>query len=113
MFVLTQEKLKKAVKALRSKRYKQGRGCLLSDNKYCCLGVMAKVWRLGKFSQFPRNGKNYLNYNGMTDSFTLPYEVADQFWTYGFNCSDLAEMNDNGESFEYIADYIEDKINGR
>lgn len=37
-------KFKKAwVKALRSGKYKQGRGTLLEDNRFCCLGVACSI----------------------------------------------------------------------
>jgi len=33
----------KWVEALRSGKYEQGRGALLNDGKYCCLGVLCEV----------------------------------------------------------------------
>jgi hypothetical protein len=89
----------KWVRALRSKDFQQGSGRLKDDNykAYCCLGVLRSVvlghdnWK-GDVP-YPA-GRSPKVYQGMS--------IRDQ--------KSLASMNDGGESFLTIADWIEQNI---
>lgn len=89
---LTAEECQLWINDLRSDEYKQCKARLKSKNQhgeyYCCLGVLETT------QNKCRNGP-----------FVLSTSVL--------NCvtqTTLAEMNDNGTSFEDIADYIEERI---
>lgn len=101
----------KWLEALRSGKYEQGAGYLEKAGCNCCLGVLARVQglpaELDKYSQdtvkfeFPDYGKG----GGSPSLIAMP---PDGF--SGLDMDDmnrLAELNDTGHSFEYIADYIE------
>ncbi len=96
---LSVEVKRKWVEALRSGKFKQGKGQLYitKDNSYCCLGVFCKI-------------------------NDLPYKYP-QLTKYGISTdiqNDLFDLNDNrsndkgeeigSKSFEFIADYIEEKL---
>ena len=119
------------VKALRSKKYKQGRGFLCrvdgrGNCKYCCLGVLSELYQEDrtKNSKKPmptsiiREGSSrsirVKSYN--TTHAVLPISV--KRWskmrsTLGFligsnlTTKTLADMNDGGDSFSKIATFIE------
>lgn len=84
------------VKALRSGRYEQGRGRLVTVDHttgkkgYCCLGVAQKVCRLKSTS------RGFLRNNSGRPIF-LPYDAQ----------SALGGMNDEGVPFEVIAGLID------
>lgn len=40
---MKKRQMERWVKALRSGKFKQGKGALCSDNKYCCLGVLCEI----------------------------------------------------------------------
>jgi hypothetical protein len=87
--------------ALRTGRYRQGNGVLNGSDMhgefYCCLGVLREVM-------------NKLDYTSSSSGQFLTY---DQLCASGLSQeqqSFLAEMNDNGEKFSTIADYIETHI---
>jgi hypothetical protein len=116
-------------KALKSKKYKQGRGCLCritqdGQTEFCCLGVLSDLYQKDQ----KKNKKKMLRVSFKNDvndkivQFANSKELlprAVQKWA-GIKSSDgshfekntndrynLAEMNDNGWSFKDIADYIE------
>jgi hypothetical protein len=86
----------KWVEALRSGEYKQGKGLLAEDNKFCCLGVLCEV-----------SGMPYDHVR-----FFLPNEVKE--WA-GLDSRNpmlptgdlLSDLNDNGKRFTTIANLIE------
>ena len=102
------ERIKRFIAALRSGKYKQGKGRLRQDNRFCCLGVACDV------------SKRSLRADWDLDSFlgenlTLPDEVVDY---YGFTSDDpildeynAAGLNDGafGPSFTFkkIATFFE------
>jgi hypothetical protein len=127
--------MKKWVNELRSDRYKQGAGLLKKKYEdgtiqHCCLGVLCELYQ----SEMKKNKKKQLNeveedhpnifdltdtmaYSFDGDNSRLPEAVI--IWG-GIHDQDrelqncltqkyesLADMNDNGESFETIADVIE------
>lgn len=91
------------VDALRSGKYKQGRGRLRSlDDKFCCLGVLCdlgdqKAWVQGESSFCYRDFCSL-----------LPTTVRDIVGLTDFDLTALMKLNDSqGKSFEEIANYIE------
>lgn len=112
--MLTKQQKQDWINALRSGRYKQGKGVLcinddlLKEKKYCCLGVLCDLNGI-KFYPHPEKKKN------------APFYIKDSFGDfaeYSFPVEDLlldeaaelATMNDRGVSFNDIADWIERNI---
>ena len=90
----------KWVAALRSGKYKQGQGRLRSvDDTFCCLGVLAdvegKTWELIQ-QVYVVDGERWAVYG----SYHLPTDAVGR----------LAHMNDEGSTFEELADYIEENL---
>jgi hypothetical protein len=95
----------KWAEALRSGKYKQGQGELLTElNEYCCLGVAAMVLGVDK---------GLLRNLGTLYDRILKTEVPRPI--HG-SCNDnivvskLTSMNDTGKSFSEIADWIEENL---
>jgi hypothetical protein len=94
----------KWVEALRSGNYKQGQYYIKNNDKFCCLGVLCDISKQGEWKE-----GHYLN----NDEY-LPEEVME--WA-GMKSSsgcfnvksgrNLSKLNDNGMTFEEIADIIE------
>jgi len=97
MKTLTKKLKQKWIEALRSGNYTQGQGFLCNDNKYCCLGVLAKIAGLSSESSYLLINEKDVSYiNG------LPLDKQHK----------LADMNDNqGKNFKDIANFIEENIN--
>ena len=102
----------KWVEALRSGKYEQGRDVLrTTDNKFCCLGVLADIrnpegWRSDPQTIGTRGGR-LINGFGWRDF--LPDDLL-SLPDLGIDLEDqltLVDMNDHGRSFDEIADYIE------
>ena len=93
---LNKRNLRAWLAALRSGKYRQGRGALRTvDNTYCCLGVAAKVCpkTLGQ-------GVELGNDSSLREEY-FPFNVADQ----------LITLNDNQHrSFKYIANWLEKRL---
>lgn len=102
----------KFLEALRSGEYKQGRGKLLTGNKYCCLGVAGHLCEIGK--EHLERGC-YLNYSisgGISSDIARLYELSRKRVpkTLSQNLDlqrQLASFNDDGYSFKQIAQWIE------
>lgn len=114
--------------ALRSGEYKQGRGALSSDGEYCCLGVLCDIMvkqldlelEVKEDVECCTQCKNKVSYDGAT-SF-LPRKVAEAagidpqgklptvHYTNGEGFDTLFALNDEGASFNYIANVIEDQF---
>lgn len=98
------------LKALRGGEYRQGQSYLKSGNKYCCLGVLASVsgcsWKKDDWgSVFPvMNGKKVGDENYLVGGFAGLRAPTMKL---------LATKNDNGSSFQEIAEYIEKRIGGK
>lgn len=93
---------KKWVKALRSGNYTQGKHFLYSvtNKAHCCLGVLCEIQGL----RFDQEHQAYLSESDEwvgTMTMHIPggptHDVANE----------LAMMNDQGDSFDHIADFIE------
>jgi len=112
------ENVIKWVEALQSGDYKQGKYVLKKEDRYCCLGVACdlyskehsdfKIVSQEDCTFFGANSRGFSR--GFGDSIFLPSEV--QEWLgladkYGnFDESSLMGMNDEGKSFEEIAEVI-------
>lgn len=115
------------VQALRSGDYEQGKGVLQGDGKFCCLGVLCDLAEKagvieGENAQHSRTDYEIVRgySDGYAHSFTqteiLPMRVRDWAETDssptvttdgGYRHSSLAELNDEGSTFDEIADLIE------
>jgi hypothetical protein len=107
------------VAALRSGRYKQARGALrdILDSgtpAYCCLGVLCDISDVGYWETRDHDDNVYVCHSGQNSEVVLPRPVAE--WagiatpegTYDLlNNVSLAKLNDNGMTFDAIADVIE------
>lgn len=99
--------LRLLVKELRSGKYKQGSGQLVvpgdSGLFYCCLGIACKVL---KYKTEEIQQEFHLGLGDSAKNTFLSEEVATRFGFSVDQQKELAEMNDEGESFEQIADEI-------
>jgi hypothetical protein len=103
----------KWVAALRSGQYQQGRNMLRTrDNKYCCLGVLCDISGLGKWVDTPyiaEPGYRVSNWC-VEDLLSPPVQEYAGIATAGGvlpNKHTLSDMNDDGATFEQLADLIE------
>ena len=88
------------LKALKSGEYKQGKKALKNpNNEFCCLGVLCDV-------KGESVAVNWEDDGAMTPNFGF-YDNIGMCIGYGLKTA-LVEMNDEGKSFEEIADYIEE-----
>lgn len=81
----------KWIDALRSGKFKQGRGQFEYEGSFCCLGVLCKV-----------AGRPTLHMIGIEN-----WDYVDSVLPNTKVSSDLAMKNDAGWSFSEIADHIE------
>lgn len=107
--------------ALRSSDYKQGPGALCKDGAFCCLGVLCDLHRqeVGgewtkadvPFASVPA-GSTYYTAGDDYDYALLPETVAEWAGVRSVSPSPryqqcLTVLNDNGWTFERIADLID------
>lgn len=88
---------RKWVEALRSGEYVQGKQCLQSEGRYCCLGVLCVVAGIGigRDGSDPACGIGYGPIAKLI--YGNPNESLCDFWL----------KNDSGQTFAEIADWIE------
>jgi hypothetical protein len=98
----------KWVAALRSGEYKQARGWLSHKGGYCCLGVLCDVAGLSRNHRDPV--EFVFNDAGRDDDEMILGALRKDVDGDGDYAKRLAELNDNGASFDEIADYIEAHI---
>ncbi|SRR6266404_5786977 len=108
------ESVKLWIEALRSGKYRQGKGQLNVKESMCCLGVACELFiqNGGTLSREVIHGDD-VRYGG--DDYYTPKAVKewlglrDQRGDFGgvFEGKSLSSMNDNGQSFAQIADLIE------
>lgn len=98
------------VAALRSGEYQQTRKNLRDENGFCCLGVLCDLHARETGTGWDKGLEGDYIYNG-TSTF-LPYVVA--YWAGLENAHpvtaggvSLADLNDTGHDFNFIADVIE------
>jgi len=115
----------KWLEALRSGEYTQGGGTLRSaSDRFCCLGVLCDLaikegvgsWVKDKgFSGFPyryHNGEKIIHTNLLPPDVQRWSGLNSSVGTLGDSASaykndSLAQLNDTGRDFNYIADVIE------
>lgn len=91
---------KQWIEALRSGKYKQGKGLLRRKNNcYCCLGVLAQELGRLQFSE------ELFMFGVRKDTAFYHTFLPDPLISGGQKT--LASMNDEGATFGQIADYIE------
>lgn len=110
------ENAKKWVAALRSGEYRQGRGCLMSAEGYCCLGVACDVYEKETGRSLPRNIGGFFTRAVLEGDFRVVrdwLELNSYDGTHsGRGRSSLADANDTGATFLEIADIIESEPEG-
>lgn len=98
------------VNALRSGKYKQVQGSLCKYNSFCCLGVLCEIALENNVPIKITTEDDNKVYDG--HSIYLPKIVQDWAGLKNHmgrvNGSCLADMNDYGYTFEYIAQTIEE-----
>ena len=101
------------VEALRSGQYKQGSGCLRTNNAYCCLGVLCELHR----QDFPGEGWQLASGHSLLFGYISEYDFHEppaevSAWT-GLNPAVydlLADANDSGADFPTIASLIDEML---
>lgn len=93
------------LKKLRSGEVKQGKGCLRSEDEFCCMGVALNLidpdgWK-------PRVGGCVADWHGC-DSLEIGMPLRASLRLEDGDARQLATLNDaEGQSFSAIADWIE------
>lgn len=111
---------KKWAEALRSNEYRQGQNCLRNErNEFCCLGVLTDLYAK-ETEQDWRYDVDERRYSIFGEHLVLPEEVREWADLDDFNpdveledweCdTGLAALNDNGYSFNRLADIIEEQL---
>jgi hypothetical protein len=114
------------VNALRSGEYKQGKNYLRTDNgegdRYCCLGVLGNECLDGKWEPYRIESDDnesrfiwiysYLCHGGSErEARMLPECLTSDLDIKVVDWMDiLSDMNDNGKTFDDIADWIEENL---
>ncbi len=105
----------KWLKALRSGRYRQADGSLKDEGAYCCLGVLCNVigvrWRKHETesAMVPFIGGKEVSARD-SDTGLLGAGLLRKVGMGRNTQTALALMNDEGKSFDEIADYIEKRL---
>jgi hypothetical protein len=98
---------KRWVEALRSGEYKQGKNKLHSKGgRFCCLGVLCDIEIDGNWV-YDSSSECYSIMDGEKHEF--PFDIRKKYLTYDQQCK-LISMNDTGDNFDKIADWIEENI---
>lgn len=110
------------IKALRSGKYKQGKGALREGNLFCCLGVACEIAQLPR-ANFLCSTTYYCSDVVAKKMIRISAEFAPEYsagnlprsFAKDIGISSKAEgklmnMNDNGKSFKEIADWIEENL---
>ena len=113
----------KWLEALRGGLYKQTTGVLrapdCNGNGYCCLGVLADVYKPDLWTEEPQESEDeygdYREIDSWMHAFSGELLSDDVLHSVGLDHEQqakLASMNDQGQSFEQIAEYIEEEDYG-
>jgi hypothetical protein len=101
---MNQEVKEKWVAALRSGDYEQGKSHLRENGKYCCLGVLCNTVN-------PDGWKgDFFVYKGEEDRNYLPSNFLEEVGLEFVAERKLAYSNDQGATFDEIADQIEKDV---
>ena len=96
------------VTALRSGKYKQQQGTLKGEEGYCCLGVFCSInGKEPEVSPFLYDEKGEQMIDDLDEGDKELYSFCKKLIGDPFLYAAAIEMNDEGKSFERIADYIE------
>ncbi len=103
------ERNAKLVAALRSGEYQQGRDCLRSGDKFCCLGVATDLAVKNGVVEWEDRDGHELSFDTL---LYPPKAVVDYYGWAGDNpkaCdgSNFANRNDQGDTFAVIANLFE------
>ena len=103
----------KWLSSLRSGDYKQTKNYLHTDNGFCCLGVLCDLY--GKEHNVEWNlveDEDHNYYRFQNHPASLPFSVMEWAGVESHNPSipgtSLVGLNDNGSTFNEIADFIEE-----
>ena len=97
----------KRLASLRSDKYQQTQGKLRDENGFCCLGVLCNEIDSEKWYRCAISGSYF--YNGFWKH--LSREIRLEIGLSDDEMNRLMVLNDGeGNSFEQIADYIENEI---
>ena len=105
----------KWLKALRSGEYEQGTGCLRNKynfvNEYCCLGVIGDLAVKEGLAIWTDTGWIKPKHSPKRADELLPKHFAEsKFGISIVQQAKLARRNDRGDTFEEIANYIEENL---
>lgn len=109
------------VAALRSGKYKRGEGSLRpSEDTYCCLGVACDLYSKAMLKENKRSTWRWNDvhfFGPKRQESILPRQVTEWLGLNscsGFTANDeeLADLNDAGKSFKWIAKFIESEPEG-
>lgn len=120
--------IKNLSKALREGEYKQAKGTLRNGGSFCCLGVACDLLEPEKWKMQEPNKAETKNEaetkiatmmgceKGMPVTIMKKYGFLDEIGTFVKEDPNeltitLAHLNDNGHSFEEIAEIIENQLN--
>ena len=98
------------IDALRSGKYRQGQGVLRTrDNGFCCLGVLCDIVDTDSWKVVNVSGEEKFDSTFGSDSISgFPkQEVLDLVGMSFEDAETLADLNDNGCTFDFIASDIE------
>lgn len=115
---MTAEMKAKWLEALRSGKYKQGRNLLRNGDKYCCLGVLCDIdgaeWKLlrpGLETTYTASGRDAFEGNSCgKETALLSTERMLKIGIRGEITNECIKMNDDGNSFAEIADWLEENL---
>ena len=107
---MNQQVKEKWLSSLRSGDYKQTRLHLRTDNGFCCLGVLCDLYGKEHNVEWKLMNNNHF-YVFQDETATLPLSVIECAGVEDDNpeiCeTPLSRLNDNGSTFNEIADLIE------
>jgi hypothetical protein len=95
----------KWVDALRSGKYQQAQGHLRNGDSFCCLGVACDISGIGTWTESGYSINHYGSYKLLPKEVRNWLGLKDISGSYG--ATHLAWENDQGKTFEQIADLIE------
>ena len=109
--------------ALRSGKYQQGKSALRIENNFCCLGVLCDLHAKANDKEwcFRTSHSDYLGctqflpnevsvWAGLPDATTTGYRNAGAFFDDDGKEVFLSTLNDEGKTFNEIADIIEKRF---
>lgn len=95
--------------ALRSGDYQQGQGYLRQGDQYCCLGVLCDLYGKAVGPEWDEYDSGGVYAMHCADT-TLPIQVQKWADLMSPNPIDLIALNDDGSTFEELANIIEEGL---